>query len=224
MDKKYLVLVSGKMRSGKNTFADLLMKECTLSNMSSRQDAYASVLKEMCSKEFHMLSDYLNNFTNELKALYPLFGDIRFDGLKQKIADVVNKLYIKPENWTEDKTDITRLILQIVGTNIIRKHIDDDYWIKQLIKKVNDYTDDVIVVTDVRFPNEIDLPHKLVEDRIVRSVKIERNTGIKSIHSSETSLDNYNWFDYIVDNNGDIETLQQSAKTILNDIKNTLVL
>lgn len=219
MDKKYLVLISGKMRSGKNTFADLLMKECTLNNMSSRQDAYASVLKEMCSKEFHMLSDYLNNFTNELKALYPLFGDIRFDGLKQKIADVVNKLYIKPENWTEDKTDITRLILQIVGTNIIRKHIDDDYWIKQLIKKVNDYTDDVIVVTDVRFPNEIDLPHKMVEDRIVRSVKIERNTGIKSIHSSETSLDNYNWFDYIVDNNGDLETLQQSAKTILNDIK-----
>lgn len=224
MDNKYLILVSGKMRSGKNTFADLLMMECAFSNMTSRQDAYASVLKEMCSQEFKLLTDYLNNFTNELKATLPFFGDLRSNDLKQSVEKVIDKLNTKPENWTEDKTDITRLILQIVGSNIIRKHIDNDYWIKQLIKKVNTYSDDVIVVTDVRFPNEIELPHKLVEDRIVRSVRVERNTGINSTHISETALDDFKWFDYIVENNDSLETLQKSAKTILDDLKTQITL
>lgn len=212
------------MQSGKNTFADMFMKECALSNKSCRQDSYASVLKEMCSKEFRLLADYLNKFSNELKASFPLFGDLRFDGLKQKLTDKFDELSIRPENWTEDKTNITRLILQIVGTNIFRKYVDDDYWIKQLIKKVNGYTEDFIIVTDTRFPNEIDLPHKLIENRIVISIKVERNTGIVSTHASETSLDEYEWFDYVVDNNSNLETLQQSARTILDDIKDTLIL
>lgn len=217
-EKKYLILVSGKMRSGKNAFADLFIKECSEMNFSIRQDSFASSLKEMCGKEFDILIQYLNHFTEEVKANIPLFDDIRCNELKQNINKVVNKIYTRPDNWWEEKNDITRLILQIVGTNIFRKYVDDDHWIKTLVNKIEKAQEKFIIVTDARFPNEIDVPHKLVEDRQVISIKVERNTGIKSSHLSETALDDYSWFDYTIDNNGTLETLKESAHTILSDL------
>ena len=219
MDKKYLILVAGKMRTGKNTFAEMFQRECDIKGYSVKLDAFAAVLKEICSKEFIVLTDYLNHFAEEVKANVPIYDDVRFDTVKRKINKVVNKIHTKDENWFEDKNDITRLILQVVGTNLFRKYVDDNFWIKEFLKKLKDYSEKFVIVTDVRFPNEIDLPQKLVEDRTVISVKMERVTKEKSNHLSETALDTYDWFDYTVQNDGDLELLRQSVHTIIKDIE-----
>jgi hypothetical protein len=224
MKKKYLILVACKMRSGKNTFADIFKGECLEKDYEVKLDSFASVLKEWCSEEFKGLTDYLNKFGEEFKASIPDLSNDRFNGLREVLDKKIKSIQTKKDNWFEEKNDITRLILQIVGTNLIRKHVDDDFWIKEFVKKVKNYKEDFVVVTDARFPNEIDLPFKLVEDRRVISIRVERNTGIQSNHPSETALDNYNWFDYHIDNNGDLKQLQDSVKTIIQDIENTEVL
>jgi hypothetical protein len=225
METKYLILMSGKMRTGKNTFAEMFKEECLVKGYSVKVDAYASVLKDWCSHEFGLLTDYLNNFTSEVMAYIPFFTDPRFDTVNDNINGVLNKIYTRHENWFENKNDITRLILQIVGTNIFRKYVDDDFWVKEFIKKEKNYDEKFVIVTDARFPNEIDLPHKLVENRRVISVRMERKAQKQETeHFSETALDNYLWFDYTVENNGDFKLLRQSVQTTLNDIENTLIL
>ena len=218
METKYLILVSGKMRTGKNEFANFFEKECWTKDYDVKMDSFASVLKQWCSEEFTILTDYFNKFGEEIKANIPAFGDVRFSEVESNIDKVIAKIKTKKDNWFEEKNDITRLILQIVGTNLFRKHVDDDIWIKELIKKVNKYKEKFVIVTDARFPNEIDLPHKLVEDRRVISIRMKRDSVETSNHASETALDTYEWFDYTIDNIGDLKLLEESVKTVFNDI------
>jgi hypothetical protein len=85
------------------------------------------------------------------------------------------------------------------------------------------------VITDLRFPNEA----KAIKDRDGIIIRINRpivkDDGrwskykhvmlqTKHNHSSETSLDDYN-FDYTIDNNTTIEELVEKVKVILKDIK-----
>jgi len=224
METKYLILISGKMQTGKNAFADLFEKECWTKDYDVKMDSFASVLKEWCCEEFKILTDYLNSFSDEVKANIPFFGDIRFEQTKDAIHNVINKIQTKRDNWFNEKNDITRLILQVVGTNLFRKHVDNDFWIKELIKKVNKYQEKYVIVTDARFPNEIDLPHKLIENRRIISIRMQRDTAQTSTHPSETALDTYAWFDYTIENNGNLKMLEDSAKTVFNDIESTLTL
>lgn len=54
-----------------------------------------------------------------------------------------------------------RIILQQVGTEAMRDVIDDGIWIHSLERKISQMKDANVVITDVRFPNEIDLIRKL---------------------------------------------------------------
>ena len=224
METKYLILVSGKMRTGKNAFADMFEQECKIKNYSVKIDSYAMALKTMCSEEFGSLISYLNDYTKCVKENIPMFGQSRLqDMVSVNLFNILDKVKTTPENWFENKNDITRLILQIMGTNIFRKYVDDDYWIKVLLEKIKDYNEKYVLITDARFPNEIDLPHKLVENRTVISIRVSRNfisdCSLKTPHASEIALDKYDWFDYEVDNNGSLETLKDSARTILSSIQ-----
>lgn len=58
--------------------------------------------------------------------------------------------------------DITpRIILQQVGTEAMRDVIGENIWVQSLENKILNLENKNIVITDVRFPNEIDLVRKL---------------------------------------------------------------
>lgn len=84
------------------------------------------------------------------------------------------------------------------------------------------------IITDVRFPNEV----KAVKSRKGILIRVNRSSHIikKDIytfkdgeskiiaipeHPSETGLDNYDGFDYVIDNNGTIEELVEKVRMIL---------
>lgn len=54
-----------------------------------------------------------------------------------------------------------RIILQQVGTESLRDVIDQGIWIHSLERKILQMKDANVVITDVRFPNEIDLIRNL---------------------------------------------------------------
>jgi hypothetical protein len=124
-----------------------------------------------------------------------------------------------------------RLVLQLWGTEVCRRSFHDDIWIASLEARLLN-TQDNIVISDCRFPNEIKaiknaggqviwvqrgiMPHWY--DIAVQANKGSRNAiewlKTEGIHASETA-----WvgttFDAIVDNDHSIEDLyKQLAKIV----------
>ncbi len=184
-----IFIVSGKARSGKDTFSAALK---SILGESYHLVAYAEELKLKCSYDFDLTHNQVHGDLKEVQ-------DIRYP--KQDGSN---------ECWTP------REILQFVGTDCYRK-IDNDFWVKTLIKRINrDKLNDVII-TDARFPNEVNIKKDLgaYHIRVVRDVT-EKVHGKE--HASETSLDGYEDVDFIVNNNKDIPNLFLEAKSIIKEI------
>ena len=84
-----------------------------------------------------------------------------------------------------------------------------------------DDSNDVIILTDVRFPNEIEELHNYVTDCRIVPIRIERDLPLNELkhqHVSETALDDYKFFEYIVDNNDSLERLHESSLAIVEDM------
>jgi hypothetical protein len=67
--------------------------------------------------------------------------------------------------WWSDKLGIDdftpRLAMQLVGTNVFRRHFNNDLWILNIERKLSLLADDSkVVICDGRFPNELDLGRK----------------------------------------------------------------
>ena len=74
------------------------------------------------------------------------------------------------------------------------------------------------IISDTRFPNEIEsvkkhngLTIRINRDSVLRTGKLFDTDN----HESETALDDYQGFDYVIDNNGTIEELKEVVKDIL---------
>lgn len=144
-----------------------------------------------------------------------------------------------------------RLLLQLLGTECGRDIIHPNIWVNSLFSEYYNYgsyttwnssiqKDGVPtklepnwIITDLRFPNELDAVH----DRKGIAIKVKRdnctctmkevascekvcriNSNYKE-HESETALDFRADFKYIIDNNGTIEELINEVKIILQKEK-----
>jgi hypothetical protein len=107
--------------------------------------------------------------------------------------------------------------MQVVGTDIFRK-LDTNVWVRSTINKIIRDKPDLAVITDCRFPNEVDS----IKQSGGKVIRLTRNP-FQSDHISETVLDkdSYDWsnFDYVVDNS-DITLLDQftQIKKLLEEI------
>ncbi len=223
---KKLFLLSGKISSGKNQFAeylDVIYKEKGLKVVS---DLFAADLKEWSKQDFKGLSDVLNNLHNQFQnEIYKLISNrqaygISSDGVMDNLFKLVGKLNISDENWFENKTDITRALLQIYGTQIFRNRVDDDFWIKRTKERVLKCDADIIIITDVRFPNEVDFMSSDKYDTY--AVRINRpidRKGQQHEHISETALDDYTEWDYIIANDLGLEHLKECAYGLIEDVE-----
>lgn len=108
-----------------------------------------------------------------------------------------------------------RHILQFVGTDLLREQFDPDIWIKSLMKRVGDHSGKRIVVSDMRFVNETEA----IKNAGGIAVRVDRDTGRQDAHKSETELDGYDGFDYVLDNSGTLEDLYSRVDTMLESLK-----
>jgi len=217
---KKVILLSGKIHSGKNQFAEFLKKELQRKGLKVSQDLFARSLKDNCKEDFQKLVSVLDYIAEDIKAQIGLFVDQRHIMLNPTILrnfeNSVNKLKIKDENWYENKTDITRIILQLYGTEIFRKRVDRDWWVKQVKNRCVASNDDIVIITDCRFPNEI--TEMICDNYETIAIRIYRNINTQeqiACHDSETALDGWGEFDFVVENNGTLEELRCSASTIV---------
>lgn len=221
---KKVILVSGKIHSGKNQLSEFLQKEFENKSLKVSSDLFAKSLKDGCKEDFKKLANVLENISEEIKAKINLWIDQRQlmlngDAVVRDIESTINKLIIKNENWYENKTDITRNILQLYGTQIFRDRVDNNWWVKQVKSRCVASNDDVIIITDCRFPNEIiemfDDEYEIITIRITRNIN---TNDIIASHDSETALDDWKEWNFEINNNGTLHDLMGSANIIANEI------
>lgn len=186
---KTVVLVSGKLQSGKNTFADICI-DILKNKYSVSYDYFARLLKERCKEDFKPLVDYVNSLNLE-------------------------ELHTIDDNWFENKNKLTRILLQIYGTEVFRNRVDQNYWANELVKNIKNSKSDIIFVTDVRFPSEI----TALENEIMNVVKVRINrtldrTDVVNEHESEKALDDYSNWNYVYQNDGTLEQYQTFCEQV----------
>jgi hypothetical protein len=128
--------------------------------------------------------------------------------------------------WDEKKDDRGRKLLQDVG-NFGREY-NKDAWVNYLIDHVDSIIPegllDVLIVDDWRFPNEAayfkDKPERYKIFTInIQSPKREILRGTRAWKDiSETSLDGYKYFDYVIKNLDTLEVFEKQTVDVLLDI------
>lgn len=135
------------------------------------------------------------------------------------------KMYAKEiTSWDGSDDTKPRKLLQELGTDIIRNKIDNMFFINRIIEdiKVYSYYCDVITISDARLPLELDSIKNTFDN--VYKIRIERPgfennlTDLERSHITETGLDNYDNYDYIINNNGTIECLNKKVMSIIKEV------
>jgi len=107
-----------------------------------------------------------------------------------------------------------RKLLQFIGTELFRGNIDNEVWVKSLWYRIkDDIEENDYVVTDIRFPNELEFFQKNVPEGFFASLKVEREgcggqVGLVNHASEAYDLDT----DFIIQNDGTIEDLYNKVE------------
>lgn len=135
-----------------------------------------------------------------------------------KLKSLLNQYFGIPADdlWCDKKKPEVRKLLQSVG-DVMRKEVRDDYFVRVIEMKLND-CEGFVAVSDVRYQNEVDM----LKNNGGILIKIEREDGPKvecgADHSSETDLDEFYDWDYVVKNFGTVEDLHNKVDTVVRDI------
>ena len=156
-------------------------------------------------------------------AIRKAYGDKKVINLSY--GSYIKEYAKKISDWDGSDETKPRELLQHLGTEIIRNKIDKDFFIKRLCEdmRVYSYYFDVITISDARFPDEILTPKKLFDDVItIKVVRDNFDTGLsekEQAHSTEVALDNFNDYDFVIENNGSIEELEEKVKEIVEKVE-----
>lgn len=212
-----IVGLLGFIGSGKGTVASSLVD-----NFNFRQDSFAASLKDACAVMFDWPRHLLEGDTKESREW-------------REIVDPWWSEHLGIPNLSP------RLALQLIGTDALRNHFHEDIWFLTLQNRIRKNPNRHVVISDVRFPNEI----KFIQDQGGILVKINRgnqptwyetammankgNSLAKEVMLKTYSTAHYSewaWVgsrvDYEINNNGTLENLQGQILEIVNGIPGQL--
>jgi len=202
-----IIGICGVIGSGKDTIADYLVNFHEF-----RRDSFASTLKDAVAAVFGWDRELLEGCTKSAREW------------REQI-----------DPWWAERLgmpDLTpRWVLQQWGTEVCRKSFHDDIWIVSLENKLRNSKDN-IVISDCRFPNEIQ-SIRAAGGKIIwvqrgnlpdwYQTALDANAGhnyavqdlkMRKIHASETAWVGTD-FDAVVDNNGTLDQLYQQVQDLI---------
>lgn len=190
-----IISLSGKIGSGKDTVAEIIKQITPYHNWETKK--FAGKLK--------VIAEILTGIPK-----------IHFEDQEFKKRDM------GPE-WGMTY----RELLQKLGTDALRNGLHENVWVNSLFA---DYQANTVtvgtsefditekdelpnwIITDCRFPNELNA----IKERNGITIKVVRDNAVVSDHPSETALDTYTNWNYVIDNNGSIEDLKAKVSEILD--------
>ena len=208
-----IIGISGFIGTGKDTVARQLTE-----HYGFRKDSFATSLKDACAMIFDWPREMLEGNTRESREW------------RENV-----------DEWWSTKLNIPkfspRLALQLIGTDALRSHFNEGLWFLTLENRIRKNPDQHVVISDVRFPNEI----KFIQDHGGIMIKVNRgqlpvwyetallaNKGNSLANSAMTKtystahLSEWAWvgskFDYEINNDSTSENLSVLIKGIIDDI------
>ena len=134
------------------------------------------------------------------------------------IKDYVKRI----TDWDGSEENKPRELLQQLGIELVKNKIDNKLFINRVLEDIEvfSYFYDIIIVDDARLPDEIDtLKEKYPDSVSIRIIRDNYDNGLtesQKIHITETGLDNYTNFDYIIKND---ENIVKTVENILKEVK-----
>ena len=136
-----LIGILGRMNSGKGTVADELVEV-----YGFRQDSFAATLKDITSQIFGWDREMLSGSSTESREF------------REQV-----------DEWWSEKLGIPnftpRLALQLIGTDVFRNNFHENIWVLSAMRRYQDGEN--VVISDCRFPNEVQIIREL-GGRIIR--------------------------------------------------------
>lgn len=141
-------------------------------------------------------------------------------------ATYIKEYAKKISDWDGCDETKPRMLLNTIGTDVVRKQIDDMFFVKRTVEDITvyQYFFDVAVISDARFPIEITTMKEKFKN--VYAFHIERpnyDAGLslsEKNHAVETSLNDFKSYDYEIVNDGTIDDLKGKIYSILEDVCN----
>lgn len=205
--------ISGFIGCGKSTVADQLT-----SQFKFRKDSFATSLKDACALIFDWPRHMIEGDTKESREW------------REQV-----------DTWWSNKLNIPnfspRLALQLIGTDSLRNHFNEGLWFMTLENRIRKNPDQHVVISDVRFPNEIEFIRNQggVMVRVDRgpapvwyetALMANKGNSLAKEAMTKTYLSahfsEWAWvgakFDYVVNNNDTLEFLDSQVKEIVAKI------
>ena len=193
-----IIAICGFQSSGKDTIASYLVERLNFKKLS-----FAACLKDIVSIMFDWPRDKLEGLTKE----------------DRKWREEVDEWWATELNMP----NLTpRYVLQYFGTELFRVHWNQDIWLKVIEKKINQYRN--IVITDCRFPNEIEMLKKynakfIHIHRQMPSWFKSYQEGNDVEEASKLHISEKEWIrtnpDFIINNDGTLDELYENINNIL---------
>ena len=111
--------------------------------------------------------------------------------------------------------------MQFVGTDLFRNKMNElipgisqNFWLECMRRQSGKY--DRLVISDVRFQNEVDFIHEM--NGIV--IKVQRgNKKINDVHTSEQEMQQITNYDLYIANDSDLQTLYSKVDNLCQQLK-----
>jgi len=215
-----LIGISGKIGTGKDTICQIIQwLDCEeIRNDFPDINKYINICKKygtpgLTSNGILVYDETYQNckFAFKIKKVVSILTGIPMSDLENedKKADYL------PECWNIGSKKMTlREFIQKVGTDALKNIVHPNIWINALYSDFQ--PERKYIISDVRFLDEA----KSVLDRNGLLIRVNRSDLKEyeySHHISETQLDHFNKFDFVINNNGSIEDLLNQIKSIFYD-------
>ena len=137
-------------------------------------------------------------------------------------AKYIKLFAMEVSGWDGNESTKPRALLQKIGSEI-RDEIREDFFTHRMFEDLEFYKKfyDNVVISDVRLPFEIEYMREMVVDTI--AIRVERPgyqsdmTEEETGHITEHALDNYNRFDFEIEN-VNLDTLKKEVYSILEGL------
>ena len=237
-----LISISGRMNSGKDTVGKII--NILVSSPQLNNEGVATFLRKDIGQSHFVVKKFADKLKDMVCMLIGCTREQLEDETFKNIELGEEWWYFKGRNGSlisynenskrsdEDLIKPTpRLLMQLLGTECGREILHPNIWVNSVfadyrrslrnVKNVPttsmrtsmlqaDYPN--WIITDVRFPNEADAIKQ--RDGVIIRVNSGRCNNDDN-HPSETGLDKYMNFDYIISNDGSIEQLIEKVRRIL---------
>lgn len=136
------------------------------------------------------------------------------------------KMYISTiTGWDMSDKDKPRDLLQQLSSELIKGKLNkNDFFINRQLDDIDIYSYffDIIIIPDVRFPNEIEILkekyNRVVSIGVIRDNYDSELTDSQKKDITEVSLDNYDKYDYCIYNDN-TDKLYSDTLEVINDLR-----